>query len=381
MGAEDAEKQHNTTSPDERLRWETEEMLEDYSPLAPRRGKKRARSSSPVSSPAYDKARTTASNVKRLKQALTSQRVDPALELWDRFGVGVPDSDNSPGATNPVLAHLMVSSSPRPSKDSVPSHGESGLRRAISCGSHWPKRRRVEPTTAPDRSRQRESSKFSMVTALLETVNSEISKPDDMEEANLSSQSPSIRERRSSTKPIGSPTPALRQNSEPAVVAAPRTNPEVAQSVQQANSPSSDYGDDDFDDATILELDASMLSGQVGAGSFTATERALTTEAVQEKVQQQKPILEDEFEDEFDDLDDDLLLAAEDVIKLDPPTQPVRAAPIADSNAVLLDGAANDSEDTYDDDFGGDFDCDALELAATQSVSQKASSLMPVRTV
>lgn len=150
--------------------------------------------------------------------------------------------------------------------------------------------------------------------------------------------------------------------------------------MQHADSPSSDYGDDDFDEDTILELDASMLSGQVGAGSFTAAERALTTGTVKDQAQEQETILEDEFEDEFDDLDDDLLLAAEDVIKLAPPSQPTRAAPTADPNAVRLDGGINDSEDTYEDDFGGDFDCDALELAATQSVSQKASSLMPVRT-
>lgn len=387
MGAEDAEKHHNNTSPDERLRWDNEEMLEDYSPLAPRRGKKRARSSSPVSSPALDKARTSAANVKRFKQALTSQRADPALDLWDRFGVGVPDSATL-GATNPVLAHLMVSSSPRPSKENTHSRGETGLRRAMSCGSHWPKRRRGEPATKPNPTRERtESSKFSMVTALLETVNSEISRSDEMEEADLDPESPSIRERRSPTKPAASPTAAPGQDlPEAEVNAVPSTDPNLAQAVKGASSPSTDYGDDDFDEDTILELDASVrLSGQVEAGSFTTAERILATGTVMDHVQKEKTILEDEFEDEFDDLDDDTLLAAvEDVFRPAPPTQTSRAAPTKNHNVVHLDGGTNDSEDTYEDDFGEDFgedfDFEAVELAATQSLKQKASSLMPVCT-
>jgi len=46
-----------------------------------------------------------------------------------------------------------------------------------------------------------------------------------------------------------------------------------------------------------------------------------------------------------------------------------------------LDGGTDDSEDTYEDDFGEDFDFEAAELTATQQVGQKASSLMPVRTI
>lgn len=381
MGGEDAEHQHNHNSPDEQLQWE-DEMIADASPLVPRRGKKRARSSSPVSSPALDKTKASAVNVKRLKQALDTTRADPALDLWDRFAVGAPDSKNALSAANPALAHLMVSSSPRPSKNSVPIPGEAGLRRAISCGSLWPKRRRVESTIAPNPARERtKTSKTSMVTALLETVNSEINKSDEMEEEDSGMASPSIKMRRPPAKPAASPTPAAPPNILESEISAPRRDPEVEQDAQGGNTPSSDYGDDDFDDDTMLELNASLLSGQVEAGSFTAAEHAIATGTVKNQGQTHDTSFVDEFEDEFDDLDDDVLAAAErDMFKVALPEQASKAAPTTTTNAVHLDGGTNDSDDTYEDEFGGDFDFEAVELAATQSVSQKASSLMPVRT-
>ncbi|CAN8098501.1 unnamed protein product [Discula destructiva] len=379
MGTEDAEKQHNDTSPDERLRWE-DEMVADTSPLVQRRGKKRARSSSPVSSPALDKMRTPAVNVKRLKQALESPRADPAVDLWDRFAVGAPDSKNSLGATNPVLAHLMMSSSPRPSKNSAPTHGESSLRRAISCGSHWPKRRRVETTNEPQPAKaQGETSKSSMVTALLETVNGEIDSAEEIEMDDAGMASPSIKKRRSSIRPTASSTSTALQVLPEAKVTAPDIDLEAARDIEQSNAPSSDYGDDDFDDDTMLELDASLLSGQVAAGSFTTAERALATGNVPDQRENQDTLFENEFEDDFDDLDDDLLAAAtEDLIKDTAPKTRPTAAPKGTTHGVHLDGGTSGSDDTLEDDFGGDFDFEAVELAATQSAMHKASSLMPV---
>lgn len=377
MGAEDAEKQHKDTSPEERLQWHIEQgqVVADTSPLVSRRRKKRARSSSPVSSPAVEKMRTPAVNVKKLKQAMDSPRADPAFDLWDRFSVGAPDSKNPLGATNPALAHLMISSSPRPSKDAVPTHSGSGLRRAISCGSHWPKRRRVEATTEAGPAREQgQTSKSSMVTALLETVNGEINRSDEMEEVEFGMESPSFKKRRSPTKPTASPAIAASRQSPEAHV----TATEQVQSIGDEKTPSSDYGDDDFDDDTMWELDASLLSGQAETGSFTAVEHALATGSMQ------KPnnIKEDSYLDEFDDVDDDVLAAAaEDMLAEVTPSPSLKADPSTHTKAVHLDGGTDDPEDTYEDEFGGDFDFEAVELAATQSACQKASSLMPVRTV
>lgn len=380
LGVPDPESLENNTSPNERLLWHTNQDSMDVSisPLVPRRGKKRARSSSPLSSPAVEKLRTPAVNVKKLKQALKSPRADPALDLWDRFAVGGQDSKNPLGATNPAFAHLMASSSPRPQKEDTPTHGESSLRRAISCGSHWPKRRRVEAVAETGEVRERGgTTKSSMVTALLETVNGEINKSDDMEDS-IGMESPSIKKRRSPRKPTVSPNPVeFPQVSTNSSIARDADSAREL-NLNDARTPTSDYGDEEFDDNTLLELDASLLSGQVEAGSFTTADSALAAGKV-EQPKQEAFFDDSEFDD---DMDDDLLAAAEGIAA---EMTPKRAsghvpAPVAQA-AAPLDGGTDDSDDVFGDDFGGDFDFEAAELAATQSVGQSASSLMPVRTI
>lgn len=375
MGAEDADKQHkDKTSPEERLQWHIEDghAAADTSPLLPRRRKKRARSSSPISSPAV--------NVKNLKQAMDSPRADPALDLWDRFAVGAPDSKNPLGATNPALAHLMVSSSPRASKDALPSSSGNSLRRAISCGTHWPKRRRIEAMAEAGPAKERaQTSKSSMVTALLETVNGDINKSDELEEAEIGLESPSFKKCRSPNKSPAFPIlPPTSQQLPQAGVVAVETGSENLQDLQDAKTPSSDYGDDDFDEDDMWELDASLLSGQVETISSTAVERAVASGPVKEPEKKQDGL----DQDEFDDVDDDLLAAAaQDTLAEENFSPDTKAKLSISTKAIYLDGGTDDAEDTYEDEFGGDFDFEAVELAATQSVGQKASSLMPVRTV
>lgn len=377
MGVANTENQNADTSPDERLLWHNvQDQLDAVSPIVPRRGKKRARSSSPLSSPAVDKLRTPAINVKKLKQALKSPHTDPALDLWDRFAVDGPNSKNPLGATNPALAHLMVSSSPRPSNEGKSSHGESGLRRAISCGSHWPKRRRTEAVSdsGPVKDGRERNTKSSMVTALLETVNGEINKSDEMDVENVGLESPSVKRRRSPRKPTVLATPLELPKIPPAAMIR-KTEFDLRQDTEDAKSPTSDYGDEEFDDDTLWDLDASLLSGQVEARSFTMAENTLAAG------KKEQPEEEESFDDDFDDMDDDLLAAAEDLIADDTPRPKPKPAPDPAVTAVHLDGGTDDPDDMYGDDFGGDFDFDAAELAATQSVGQAESSLLPVRTI
>lgn len=148
--------------------------------------------------------------------------------------------------------------------------------------------------------------------------------------------------------------------------------------MDDAETSTSDYGDEEFDDNTLLELDVSLLSGQVEASSSTIADRALGAGKVEQSKQ------EASFEDcEFDDdMDDDLLAAAEDMAaEVAPKTTSGHApAPVAKAETPLH-GGTDDSDDIFGDDFGGDFDFEAAELAATQSVGQTASSLIPVRTI
>lgn len=375
MGAADTEHHDEDTSPNERLLWHNDydPGASDISPLVSRRGKKRARSSSPTSSsPA---SRTPAVNVKRLKQALKSPNADPALDLWDRFAVNGPDTKSPLGTTNPALAHLMVSSSPRPKKDSTSSSGEGSLRRAMSCGTHWPKRRQATetiPQPGPARS-NKDPTKLSMVTALLETVNGEISKTEEAEEDEMESESPSIRKQRSPSRSMKSTTSYT-------------TNPKACQPSTDADSTAgppprdskatiSDYEDDDFEDDTIWEeLDASLLSGHVEAGSRPQENGNHSLENVAPNRQQDLP------DEDFDDLDDEVFAAAEQLLAEGGSKQTIQSKADRAKTPVHLDGGTDEADDVYGDDFGGDFDFAAAELAATQSVGQPASSLFPVRT-
>lgn len=378
MGDADPENQETETSPNERLLWHTREDHLDVSisPLVPRRGKKRARSSSPVSSPAVEKLGTPAVNVKKLKQALNSPRADPALDLWDRFAVEGPDSKNPLGATNPALTHLMVSSSPRPQKDGTSTHGESVLRRAISCGSHWPKRRRVEAVSENGPVRERgDTTKSSLVTALLESVNGEINKSEEVGD-DVGMESPSIKKRRSSRKTSASAEPEESPLAPTAGVSR-RADSARGLDMEDPKTPTSDYGDEEFDDNTLWELDASLLSGQVEAGSFTAADKVLAPSKVPPP-RHQASFDDDEFDD---DVDDDLLAAAEDMVADLTPKPTSQPAPAPPAETASLGDGIDDSDDIFGDDFGGDFDFEAAELAATQSVSEMASSLMPVRTI
>lgn len=367
-------------SPNERLLWHNEHDLHAVaiSPLIPRRGKKRARSSSPTSSPGYSKPTTPAVNVKKLTQALKSPDADPALDLWDRFASGATASKNPLGATNPALAYLMESSSPRPQKVAPAAPGERDLRRAISCGTTWPKRRRVDDKSPSGRPRPEVStSKSSMVNALLQTVSGEINKTEEAEAQDVEMQSPSPKKRRSPRKatPLLEPTelpelPQVEREESPATVRADSPG------LPDAKAPTSDYGDDEFefDEDTLLVLDASMSGGRAEEGSVTkapevpvVTMAGATSQAMG-------------FDDEFDDLDDDLFAAADDLIA-DAAVETISQAPQAPPVQVLhQNGGTEEAEDEYGDDFGGDFDFDAVELAATQSVAQSNPSLSHVCT-
>lgn len=122
-----------------------------------------------------------------------------------------------------------------------------------------------------------------------------------------------------------------------------------------------------------------MLSGQTEARTFSGAAATLTDTDMQEaEAQCSKQAASSD--DEFDDMDDDLLAAAEDMIgSVDPdPTQ--QPAPPPPPKPVHPDGGTEE-DDQFGDDFGGDFDFEAAELAATQTAGQADSSLMPVRTV
>ncbi|KAL2021260.1 hypothetical protein VTK56DRAFT_7339 [Thermocarpiscus australiensis] len=354
-------------SPSERILWRNEnnhDLPVAMSPLLPRKGRKRARSSSPVSSPA-SKGATPAVDVKKLAQVLKTPRADPALELWDRFSL--PGTNTSPsGLTNPLLAQLMVSSSPR----------ERPLRKSISCGAHWPKRRKTERSDPEMAHASGENappnSKSSMVSALLETVNGEIKKSKaaqprlQQQHKSPSPQGRSPRSRPANVQDDGRQSAPLQPEpgSSPLAQKSARVAVDADKVIEisSENKTSSDYGDD-FDDDTLLELNASISFAQGDDPTLVETSEVHNHQA---------PPAPKPAEDDFGDLDDDLFDGAIDLVaEVEAEHLPQDQSQGQRHNRQTVKGGGED--DAYGDDFG-DVDFDAVELAATQAAPHPLSS-------
>lgn len=342
-------------SPNERIMWDhkPDAVYGDntLSPMMPSKSRKRARSSSPVSSPA-DKLTTPAVNVKKLAQALKSPHADPTLELWDRYSLNRHETAQPVGLANPALAQLMVSSSPRPSKESA-SKQVGNLRRTMNYGL-GAKRRKIEKSNSGNsgRNSQQEmeaASKSSLVTQLLDTVGSSMHdrSPTEAIEA-LGEQ-----------KVAFSPSPKRkRQPMEEATPCRPSAAPNPARAM-------SDYGDDDFDDLdldedTFLELEACINGTQKMevAGSKVNTEQA------------------GESFNSLEDINFDLLPGK----RAGAAATSKRASPKKHKSTTspAVEGLLDDLDEDFGDLDDGDIDFDAMELAATQQV-QKAQD--PTQTV
>lgn len=363
----EAPKDDENLSPGERILWRNDQDAGRpvaMSPLIPRKGRKRARSSSPMSSPASKHA-TPAVGAKKLTQILKTPRADPAMELWDRFSV--PGANTSPsGLTNPLLAQLMVSSSPRP-KDGSALGNERPLRKAISCGAHWPKRRKAEriesdlgdaatAKTQPD-------SKSSMVSALLETVNGEIKSKSTQPKSPSPQKRSSLRESPTAQRPIRQ-SPGRRQHGS-SPLAKKSTGVRTGESdagISFGDKASSDYGDDDFDDETLLGLDASILVQE------DDSTMVVSSEELNHHTPPPPPLKV--ADDDFGDFDDDFLDGAEELVA-EVEAKHASQAPFHGQQHKPANAWVDDN--AYGDDFD-DADFDAVELAATQATAQPFST-------
>ncbi|KAK3384320.1 hypothetical protein B0T24DRAFT_80116 [Lasiosphaeria ovina] len=388
LGVQELPKEDGAASPSERIIWRTDhgaQLPPAMSPMLARKGRKRARSSSPASSPA-SKSATPAIDAKKLANVLRTSRADPASELWDRFAL--PGTDVSPsGATNPLLAQLMVSSSPRPSRDGAAPGSTRSLRKAMSCGSHWPKRRKTvrnEEQGAASQGSPRRNAKSSLVSALLETVDGQIQRSKSAEAAAQQPKSPSSRKRSLLGRWTGPKTQNVVSPSRPTsrgelldhrapVLDIEANGIDDHQPAAVADSPSSDYGDIDFDDDTLMELDATLVVAEDDNQDNTlvpvpAHESAGSVTA----------------DDDFGDLDDNLFDGAEDLVaevEFKHFSQATSQGQKHDRPQQIDRGMSKDSYgDDFGDDFGEDFDFEAAEMAATQSAVHAPTSSSRVRT-
>lgn len=206
------------------------------------------------------------------------------------------------------------------------------------------------------------AAKSSLVTQLLDTVTSSFQGQDEGDEADQTPESPSRKKRRICATSTGSPRPQKTENRPP--------------------PPSSDYGDDDFDefdDDTFMELEASINATQLDSAVKTPIQKA--PPKADQRGHETNPIILDEFED----LDDDLFDGAENLVAAVESQHISQAQAQTPSPKPRLPTNTNlgqepgDLDDEFGDAFGGDFDFEAVELAATQAVQQSNNQSTEVR--
>jgi DNA replication ATP-dependent helicase Dna2 len=425
IGMVDVQSVEQEISPDERIMWDHDanavhSSASSYGAL--KRAKKRARSSSPTSSPAHVSSdfsgRSGAFNLHRLNLSLKTPQADPANDLWGRYGLNAEQATVE-GPPLPALAHIMYTSSPQSSKEGI-FRSEGSLRKSMgrsnSCGTDWPKRRKlVMAEEQPLEDVFTESfnvgpSKLSLVSALLGKVQdgySSTGKPKRTMEPSSSSPMGNIAflSRQEESSPLRQVLnqPSMSLNNVEAAVDCPSfedIEPAVSANRLKDDSDSSDYGD--FDDEAFEEsmvgvpntnsvsTSAGLLEGGTQSKTLSWDEPHVESSADKETTYNQETRKNDD--EEFGDMDEDT--CAEDleniVARYDsgPPVVDAMSSKSVKRAEGVEDGASKSIAETEvsgaesGDEFGdcfSDTDFEAAEAAATQSLQHSASSQAPVR--
>ncbi|KFY27410.1 hypothetical protein V493_03482 [Pseudogymnoascus sp. VKM F-4281 (FW-2241)] len=401
-------------TPDERVMWDHAINAEDNnttSYVAPRRGRKRPRSSSPMSSPGNVSAHFAGNPETGDLQQLGAQaaHAGPGLDLWSGYAIGA-DKCTPRGAQNPLFAHLMGNSS-SPQSANVKSFvsREGTFKRSISCGTQFPKRRKVgvfEDHTATDvfmEPKKRALSKPSRVSELLDGIKVAAVSPDKSAfSAGPSSSSPiprskgwSERKEMHQASPLGAKDrhctgdAGIAEGEAPRLQLQPEEKYETIAS-QKSDSTSSDYGDfdaDQFDESFLAVLESNQTSIQTSQSPATAThpeKRHINTQ--DSPIAATKPSIAPpaEEEDEFANSDEEMFAADFEEILSKYDTLPaaaeienqagLRQGGLTEENGSIIKTVADvaDSDDEYGDDLD-DTDFAVAEASATQALQESAS--------
>jgi hypothetical protein len=413
IGMGDVRRAVQNISPDERIEWNHEKDMIPGSAStfgAIRRARKRARSSSPTGSPTAQPS----SHFDPKLESLNPQ-VDPGSELWGRYSLNGSNAPTPQGPSIPALAHLMHTSSPQPSKDGVTPRSAAGFRRANSCGNQFPKRRRVGGSDRDDVFTESATIGPSKLAVLIERVQEGLAQPKQPPTSTASSASfhtPLDRTRSyaEDNSPFDHNSSELMETLSPEIGllkdegVRTRTNISVNPRLPQVEiSNSSDYGefDDDDLDETLLKVFVEGATPKVRAHSISnlppdPPRQPLPSVQAREKLALQGEASES-FEsgtlkvesDEFDDSDEDLFtvdlenFASQFDTKTNEKCGDLSVSLGRAGNSGQLKAVGNpisESEDEFGDDGLDEFDFEAAEATATQSIQQTTNSLLPVRT-
>ncbi|MCJ1387495.1 Tripartite DNA replication factor [Xylographa bjoerkii] len=298
-------------TPVERVLWNhspsSTDFASNFATPFTRRGTKRAHSSSPQSSSREGDASLMLSPGKRapfgtqtLQKSLTSPHADPAKDLWSRYSLH-PELKQTPSKA-PAFSpsNILHSSSPQTPARNPSGHDNSGLRRSLSCGIEWPtsagKRRKIHKSLSQigdqksDITRDRITKphrdlKVSRVNFLLGKIHDGLAENWDKPKVakRPSSSPPALPQAQNAAFP-SSPVQGLRANAAQASPSEGRLRPDTAgrakldesrESLEHSEhsehfepfkdeaegmeeTASSDYGDEDFDEGLLDEVDATM---------------------------------------------------------------------------------------------------------------------------
>ncbi|OAA62627.1 DNA replication helicase [Niveomyces insectorum RCEF 264] len=389
-------------SPDAQLSWMTENV-QTLLPVAPKQGTKRARSSSPPSSPSSSKSKRAALNVQKFREAVKTALANPAL----------PPPRNRLARHHTALertpARAAASEMQEPTaQDTLSPRSASTLRRASSCGNPLPAKRQKGSASAhgQQHNAQDDNPLGTAVPLGPRDLNSMATESRVRQRSQQARRSPTAsrppsRQRQSFV--VESPSQPKAQAHAGAHACAPPTvstwnrrptdqfgegQPgdqeeggaslkvdEAAKSLPVGSMKGdsfSDYGDDLFDDDILAELDASLVPEHEPT-------TAVTRKASQEVRGARREDVQHHF-DELDDLDDDIF-TADVMAEIDAERQPTTTDaaqtnhPTTTKLTPTVDpvGGVDDMEDVFGDDFGADFDYDAAEQAATQAAGRSAA--------
>lgn len=425
MMEEPANRPMPATSPEERVIWQP--GANDSTPNErPTRKRKRARSSSPVSSSQNEASNFFAGNneafdLQNLHQSLRTPQADPAADLWSRYGVDT-DSKQTPSAVKAVaFAHLIEKSSPH---SSATAGSVSGLRRWASCGVEWPsatkptKRRKTAGTfregkaaTTNDAIEREDArgAKGSKVGRLVEKIQETLAKPNN----NSSPQGPSSSSPLPDTRgpevadcvsPLQRLDPVVEAlEAEPSPSAREGSAREVPQAVAPRKSPrssSSEFGDVDIDmdmieavesqhaletnpAAAVEQLDVEETLGNTAAPDLQPAESQHDVGCLDPQAERDNDF--DEFEDDGDAFAADLEIVAsmydtrpiiaeptQDEARLGAPVAAAAQVPRGEHRSTANDtppaNVASFVDLDSDDDFGGD-DIDVEQFVAAEAVA------------
>ena len=416
---------HNI-SPDEQLCWQMAQSPTSSNPTAtpaPRRSKKRARSSSPPGPSQTESSTSLAANesfdLQNMQQILKTPQADPAAELWNRYTVNASNKGTPTTNKGIAFAHLINESSPH---SSATAGSVSGLRRWASCGLEWPtsatKRRKTRGVFREDgedvfgvRSTADEQphgkSKLSKVGLLVERIQETLAKPPRQQALSLPSSSSPLPETGDFYEaPSASPLQRLAHEHmkdaedfqppfNPKEPREPTTDNEHSSIEKEKSTSSSEFGDVDMDMVEAIEIAnyTADVSATVDAGIPVNSIRNLNA--------QNPPITAQPMKDDSIGSDDEFGLGDEDNFTTDlenlaslydgrPALTPTRAqgsprteAVISLPNTPAPAAVGNfDANGCSDDEFGSD-DIDveqfaAAEAMATQAYNASAASQAPV---